>query len=175
MIDWEEVLNAQSDEELKKAKLWLFQENIRLEKEKEELVRVQDKFLLERAEFREELEMMSLKTMAENKRLKEESLFFEKKMEILKNGFQMLENDRKSFEQEKNRFENRNKDPYRDDVAGRLFESTNGSPFAVRKRYRDLVKIFHPDNLCGDASLIQAINEEYQRFLDEETISDAKA
>ena len=31
MIDWEEVINAESVEELREAKRWLFQENMRLE------------------------------------------------------------------------------------------------------------------------------------------------
>ena len=31
MIDWEEVIKAESTEELKEIKLWLFQENMRLE------------------------------------------------------------------------------------------------------------------------------------------------
>ena len=33
-MDWNEVMNAKSVEELKQAKLWLFQENIRIQNEK---------------------------------------------------------------------------------------------------------------------------------------------
>ena len=33
MIDWEEVIKAESTEELKEIKLWLFQENMRLRPE----------------------------------------------------------------------------------------------------------------------------------------------
>ena len=32
---------------------------------------------------------------------------------------------------------------------------------ALKKRYRDLLKIFHPDNLAGDNEAVQIINEEY--------------
>ena len=34
MIDWEEVIKAESTEELKEIKLWLFQENMRLKQER---------------------------------------------------------------------------------------------------------------------------------------------
>ena len=37
MIDWEEIIRTESTEELKEAKLWLFQENMRLQQERTEL------------------------------------------------------------------------------------------------------------------------------------------
>jgi hypothetical protein len=166
MIDWEEIIKSESVDELREAKLWLFQENVRLAREKENLIQMQDKFMQERGEFREELEALNLKTITERKRLKEENLFFEKKMAILQNGFRLLEEDRKKFERDKNNFEqqrayleeNTGADP--GSVARALFRTANGS-LSLRKRYRDLVKIYHPDNLCGDEELIQCINQEY--------------
>ena len=35
---------------------------------------------------------------------------------------------------------------------------------ALKKRYRDLLKIYHPDNLAGDKEVVQAINKEYERL-----------
>jgi hypothetical protein len=168
MIDWEEIINAQTDDPLREAKLWLFQENVRIAKEKENLVHMQDKFLRERGEFREELESMNLKTITERRRLKEESAFFEKKMAILQNGFRMLEEDRRNLERDRSQLEQQRAlletnafgDP--GSIARALFRSANGS-LTLRKRYRDLVKIFHPDNMCGDDDLIQCINQEYLR------------
>ena len=48
MIDWEEIIRTESTEELKEAKLWLFQENMRLQQERTELEQAKDKFLEER-------------------------------------------------------------------------------------------------------------------------------
>ena len=48
------------------------------------------------------------------------------------------------------------------DIGQILFRSVNNS-LGLRKRYRDLVKIFHPDNLFGDEELSQMINKEYLR------------
>lgn len=171
-IDWEEVYKAQSGEELRSMKLWLFQENTRLQNERSELENMQDKFIKERVRFRDEMDTLSRKMVMEQKRLREENLFFDKKLAILQDGFRKLEEDRKHFEQEKRALE-QNRKPQSaqlpgsgEDIAGILFRSA-GNPLTLRKRYRDLLKIFHPDNYCGDAELMQYINREFQRRKEE--------
>ena len=47
-----------------------------------------------------------------------------------------------------------------------LFRNVN-NPLALRKRYRELVKIFHPDNMFGDEEMMQLINKEFQRRKEE--------
>ena len=171
MIDREEIIQTESADELKKVKLWLFQENIRLENERKELEQAQDKFLKERVQFRDEMDSLNRRTVMERKRLKEENLFFDKKMAILQAGFQQLEADRKSFESEKKRFFKEQEENFYikedNDIAEALFRSVS-NPLALRKRYRDLVKIFHPDNLFGDEELVQLINKEFMRRRREE-------
>lgn len=172
MINWEEIIQTQSADELKKVKLWLFQENIRLENERKELEQAQDKFLKERVKFRDEMDSLNRRTVMERKRLKEENLFFDKKMAILQAGFQQLDADRKSFEREKKRFiaekaEKQYSIP-ESNIVETLFRSASSNPLALRKRYRDLVKIFHPDNVFGDEELVQLINKEFMRRRREE-------
>lgn len=173
MIDWEEIAGAGDEDKLKNAKLWLFQENIRLENERKELEASREKFLNERVRFRMELEELNRRTVQERKRLKEESLFFEKKLAILQDGFRQLEEDRKTLEQQKKalsrvRIQNSNQEELliSEDTVRRLFAGINNS-LALRKRYRDLIKIFHPDNLFGDEELVQMINKEYLRRKEE--------
>ena len=79
MIDWDEINKAEDTSPLKEAKLWLFRENIRLENEKKELAASQEKFLKERVRFQRELEDLNRRTVMERKRLKEESLFIDRK------------------------------------------------------------------------------------------------
>ena len=152
MIDWEEIIKAESVEELREAKLWLFQENMRLEN-------------------------LNRRMMQEKKRLKEENLFFEKKLAILQDGFRQLEEDRRRLDRERQMFDRekmeRDRMFYRqrqdeprlsgDNVALALVRNVKNNPLALRKRYKDLVKIFHPDNLFGDEELIQLINREFSR------------
>ena len=35
---------------------------------------------------------------------------------------------------------------------------------SLRKQYKELLKIYHPDNLNGDKSTIQEINTEYEKL-----------
>ncbi len=144
MIDWKEIMRIEDPEELRDARTWLFQENIRLERE--------------------------------SRRLKEENLFFEKKMAILQDGFRRLEEDRKSLERERIKLELERERTAAGSMAGLaseapvaevLFRSAD-NPLTLRKRYRDLVKIFHPDNLAGDEELVQLINREFVRRRREE-------
>ncbi len=175
-INWEAVDKAKSEDELRGMKLWLFQENIRLQNERNELEDLQDKLLEERTRFRDEMDAASRHIAMEQKRLREENLFFDKKLAILQDGFRKLDEDRQRFEQEKRRLEQsgryqRQREDVEmlgqgDSIAHVLFRSA-GNPLTLRKRYRDLLKIFHPDNFCGDAELMQYINREFQRRREE--------
>ena len=35
----------------------------------------------------------------------------------------------------------------------------------LKKRYRELMKIYHPDNQAGDTTAVQQIQEEYEKLL----------
>ena len=182
MIDWEEVIRAESSEDLRDIKLWLFQENMRLkqeyaemEQERTELEQARDKFLDERVKLRDELDELNRRTVMERKRLKEENLFFEKKMAILQEGFRQLEEDRKKFERERQALMEEAREHQAEQgleessftAVQLLFRGVN-NPLALRKRYRDLIKIFHPDNLFGDGELAGQINKEYLKRKQEE-------
>ena len=53
-----------------------------------------------------------------------------------------------------------------ENIVATLFRNAN-NPLTLRKRYRDLVKVFHPDNLLGDEELMQMINKEYSKRREE--------
>ncbi len=160
MVDWEEINRTEDEDKLRKAKLWLFQENVRLQNE------------------RKELDDLNRRILQEKKRLKEENLFFDKKLEILQDGFRKLDEDRQTLERQRRELA-RERTSYAQNqiksVSGTVMEETvrtlfrgTNNPLALRKRYRDLVKIFHPDNLFGDEELVQMINREYIRRKKEE-------
>lgn len=169
----ENVLLEGNIDKLNELKRFLFEENIRLEIKQKELNESYEKFMNERVQFVEEMKEINLRNVNERKRLKDEEKFFDKKMEILKNGFESLEADRRKFAKEKMAFEAEKKvtvnmceEAVYMDLAGSLFAGVN-NPLALKKRYRDLLKIFHPDNLCGDTEMVAVINKEYNRLKDE--------
>ena len=162
-----------SEKELKALKLWLFSENIRVETEKKKLQEMQNRYLKERVQLQEEMKLLNAKISASQQRLKQDELFFDKKMQILKSGFAQLDLDRQAFErereQERRRWRQRQAEeedyrrPLSSSDVGVLFAGVKNH-LALKKRYKDLLKIFHPDNIAGDKAVVQEINKEYERL-----------
>ena len=162
-----------SEKELKALKLWLFSENIRVETEKKKLQEMQNRYLKERVQLQEETKLLNAKISASQQRLKQDELFFDKKMQILKSGFAQLDLDRQAFEREREqeRRKWRQRQAEEEDYRRPLSSTDVGVMFAgvknllaLKKRYKDLLKIFHPDNIAGDKAVVQEINKEYERL-----------
>ena len=184
MIDLQDIVQCDNEDQLKEIKIFLFQENMRLNaekqrlaEEKEELKRMQDSFMKDRVALRDELNELNRRTTQERQRLRQDNLFFDKKMEILKDGFRALEEDRRKLEREREEFEQTRRiamngfsEPDLSGLSESDFDTLAVVLFAgitnqvlLRKRYKDLIKIFHPDNLGGDERLSRAINKEYHK------------
>jgi len=143
--------------EMRALKLWLFSENVRVETEKKNLQEMQNRFLKERMQFQEEMKLLNQRIAASQQRLKQDELFFGKKMDILKSGFAQLEQDRANFEKQKRDMEReissaRSTTRMLSDSA---FFIGVRDPMTLKKRYKDLLKIYHPDNLSGDKETMQ--------------------
>ncbi len=164
----EETLENGSKEELNELKSWLFRENVRLITAAKELEEMQERFAREKEQFQDEVKAINRKISGERDRLKEDSLFFEKKMDILKNGFAQLDMDRRRLEKERARMEAQREVMEQPaygmsrDISA-FFRGVK-NPLALKKRYKDLIKIFHPDNVAGDKEIIQMINIEYENL-----------
>lgn len=157
-------MNTMTEQELKELRRFLFEERITLLNEKKAQEEFYEKFMAERLSFRDEMKQLNLKVHEERKRLKDEQAFFDKKLMILQSGFANLEMDRKAFLKEKEQFE-RNK------VVSGKKQFDNSKLFAgvtsylgLRKRYKDLLRIFHPDNMDGDNNMSLLIKDEYERL-----------
>lgn len=172
MQDSFETILLNGDEgQLNELKRFLFEENIRLSIKQKELQEMHEKFLAERIQFQEEMKQINLRAVTERKRLRDEETFFDKKMQILKNGFAQLDADKRKLEAEKRAFKQQQSaasftKTEKSEVhvdGGMLFAGVQ-NPLALKKRYRDLLKIYHPDNLCGDTAMVTLINKEYERL-----------
>ena len=171
MENFEEKLVHGTEDELQELKSWLFRENIRLVSAAKELENMQEQFLKEKLQFQEEMKVLNRKISAERQRLKEDNQFFDKKMEILKNGFSQLDIDRRRLDKEwaKLTAERELIGDHRGYESGHAFDASAffqgvRNPVALKKRYKELIKIFHPDNVAGDNEMIQRINREYENL-----------
>ncbi len=165
VLDQEEL----SKEELNKLKSWLFKENVRIISASKELEQMQEQLQKEKEQFQEEMKSWKRKVSVERDRLKEDNLFFEKKMDILKGGFEQLDMDRRRLAKEWAKLEAQKEVMTQPSYNGMgrdvsAFFGGVRNPLALKKRYKDLIKIFHPDNVAGDKEIIQMINIEYENL-----------
>ena len=149
MLDFDEALmNADAPEDIKKLKTWMFEEQVRIQAKQDEL-----------QDFNREL------------------IFIAKKQKIIEDAYQQLALDRKALECERLNFEHERSKYRRQKMTGskpahQSYESAayDGTSFfrgvdndmALRKRYKELLKIFHPDNECGDTKTLLLIQTEYE-------------
>ena len=92
---------GEDEDALKELKHFLFKETVRIENEKKALKEDREKLIRERTQFRKEIDLLNHKMVLEHKRLKDETLFFDKKMEILPDGFKHLEEEKRSLTERK--------------------------------------------------------------------------
>jgi len=143
-----------------------------LEKDKIKFGEMLSQFQKEKKEFLHEMKALNKEIKDKQDFLLHEQLVFEKKKAILENGFQTLSKDKKRFEQELqvNRMVQRRSEEERGikeyGSVQNFFNGVNNN-LTLKKRYKDLIKIFHPDNISGDNTTIQLINEEYSTLQDE--------
>lgn len=167
-INFDETLEHGSEEELNKLKSWLFRENVRIITASKELERTREQFIKEKEQFQGEMKELNRRMSGEKKKLEQDSEFFEKKMQILKNGFEQLDIDRRRLEKERAKLDAQreimNRSTYDADRDSSVFFKGVNNILVLKKRYKDLIKIFHPDNVAGDKEIIQMINSEYENL-----------
>lgn len=163
-----ERLNVDMDtadiEELNKLKKWLFNENIRLmAKEKElederELIHVQQGLL----------QKQQRKNTIFKTQLDGQKVLFEKQWAIMEEELRRLAAEKEQFEHKKAVYRD---EIYREarksfqlDESGRVFFKGVSDGQELKKRYKELMKIYHPDNTSGDHETLLAISKEYERL-----------
>ncbi len=147
-------------------KNFLFRESIRIEAEKDDLKKYQESLDAEKYKLMMEMKEWNRKLEIERTRLKEEQKLFDRKLQILQNAYHQLDLDKKAVEREKRSVHlNKEYQSHESNVIQYVsirsfFRGVNNS-LTLKKRYKDLMKIFHPDNLCGDSETVKMINAEF--------------
>ncbi|MCR4567459.1 MAG: molecular chaperone DnaJ [Pseudobutyrivibrio sp.] len=93
---------------------------------------------------------------------------FELKWDMLIRETQKLAEDKKQFERKKKFYDqvqaNATDTYYETDnvVQGEMFFSGVSTKKDLKKRYKELIKIYHPDGESGDTATVAEINREYE-------------
>lgn len=183
------IMNADYDE-LKEMKLWLFKESIRIKQEKAELSETKADLEDARSAFEHDKAVMEAENRRyethlsiKNKQLRTQEELLNKKLETVKRGFDNLDIDRRALnarEMELRMKEaeiedrlNNSYSPECSELEDVLFRGADNM-LLLKKRYKDLMKMYHPDCLGGDNQMVQAINRAYDRQLKEYDLYDKR-
>lgn len=156
---------------------WCFQETVEMERKKqiikkacEDLAKQQKLLEQERKDFFRKKEM-------EERRIEQEHHLFEMKWKILEEEMRRLADEKLQIKKQRAFFkrveeyeESMQEDNAQEDFEKEMSGLIGDDMFFVgvkdisslKKRYKDLIKIYHPDNVAGDTEALQEINREYE-------------
>lgn len=140
-----------------KDKEWLFSENIRLRKWSDELEHKEKVFQEEKRNFEQQKKALEIgfKKLAADK----ETFMAEMKKEKAKiNAMRYEAECEKECEKDKS---SHHPDKLSGFMGPGFFGGVTGMN-SLRKRYKELLKIYHPDNKYGDSFTVACINKEYE-------------
>ena len=150
---------------------WCFEETDMIERGKQALRKEKRELERERRKLEREKHEFSIAKDIEEDRIEKEKKLFEMKWKILEAELQKLASEKKQVEKQRKFYEyvNEHEIEERSQASGQI---VRGDKFfvgvedkhALKKRYKDLIKIYHPDNASGDISTVQEINREYDKL-----------
>ena len=180
MLDFdEELMKAEAPDDIKKMKTWMFQEQVRIQAKRDELQELSRELQDMKRKLEREKNALEVREKMIKKRYDDNEIFIAKKQKIIEDAYQQLALDRKALECERLNFEHERNKYRRQKMSGSkpahqqyetgAYDSTSffrgvDSDLALRKRYKELLKIFHPDNKCGDTKTLLLIQTEYENL-----------
>ena len=180
MLDFDEALMAAEDpDDIKKMKAWMFQGQVRIQSKRDELHELSRELQDLRRKLERDKNILDMRERTIQKRYDDNEIFIAKEQKIIEDAYQQLAIDRKALECERLNFEHEKNKYRRQRMSGSksthaqyesgAYESTSffrgvDNDMALRKRYKELLKIFHPDNKCGDTKTLLLIQTEYENL-----------
>ncbi len=154
-----------NDDPQDEIKHWLFLENVRLQQERQELTEERQKLTKEKNTFEKEKKSYQSALDIQEKRLSKQKELFEKQWQIMENELRRIAKDKAAIERDR---ENLKKLQAQARNTAYMSESRFfagiSSQVGLKKRYRELLKIYHPDNEGGDDATVLLINQEYKNL-----------
>lgn len=146
------------------ARQWLLLEKTRLEQKQAELESEKAKLEQQKKDFELEQNIAEQRNRATQQQLEREQNLFQMKWRVLEEELKRLAADRKKIEREREEIEALKASQPVNDFQYSMFFVGVTNRLMLKKRYRDLIKIFHPDNIAGDNETLQEINREYEEL-----------
>lgn len=176
MMEFDEsLIDIETLDDVKSMKLWMFKEQVRIQAQQDELQDMSRELQTLKRTLEREQKALDLREKAIKKRYDDNEIFIAKKKKIIEDAYQQLALDRKALECERLNFEHEKGKYKKQRMSGARSSSFEAGAYdgtcffrgvdnelALRKRYKELLKIFHPDNKCGDTKTLLLIQTEYE-------------
>jgi seryl-tRNA synthetase len=134
---------------------------------------------VERRSLERERREFTRRVENEVKRLEQQQQLLDTKLKILEEEFAKLADEKEKVKKQKAFYRkvsdftsrttsttagNEERNSRSEVVRGDKFFSGVNSKQSIKKRYKDLIKIYHPDNMAGDSDTVREINSEYNKL-----------
>lgn len=161
------------DDPLDELKHWLFLESVRIKQEKQSLMEEKEKLEKEKKDVeKQKISLLGSISIQEKQLIRKKELF-DKQWKIVERELRRVAMDKESLDKEKRAFENERERFRQASKQAAIQARTNisntsiffagvNSFAALKRRHRELLKIYHPDNENGDQNILIAINKEYE-------------
>ncbi len=177
------VIRNNEQDEAKRFEQWRFKQTVEIEHKKQKLENEKKEIETERRRVEEDRSSLERdrralirKQESDAARVKQEKQLFDMKWKILEEELLKLAKEKQQVQRQRE-FYSRVYDYERTSnsqeahghtgtsvIRGELFFAGVSDEISLKKRYKDLIKIYHPDNLAGDTGTIQEINREYDKL-----------
>ena len=163
----------ETPDELMEFRQWFFKKTIQMERDQRALEDDKRRLQLQQDHLERERRDFCREKEADARFRAQEEYVLRMKQQVLEDELKKLANEKRYLERQREfydhvrRFQQRQEPVVRLEAAvvkGELFFIGVQSEIALKKRYKDLIKIYHPDNMCGDTETLQEINREYDRL-----------
>lgn len=166
----EDVIEEIPPEEMEKH--WMFMENVRLSHERQEIEEEWNKLKKDKKEFERLKKAKENELAIKEKQLVRQKELFDKQWGVIEKELHRIAADKDRIAREKSYIEREKANlKAEQNKANATRVVTNGAFFvgvnsesSLKKRYRELIKIYHPDSGNGDEATLLLINKEFERL-----------
>lgn len=163
----EDVLDSTKDDDIEKEKHWMFMENVRLMHERQDIIEERNKLEKEKKEFERLKKAKESELLIKEKQLRRQKDLFDKQWGVVEKELHRIAADKDRISREK-AYIDREKAQLKIEqnkshvVKNGAFFVGVTSEASLKRRYRELMKIYHPDSGNGDEATLLYINKEYE-------------
>lgn len=150
-------------------KHWMFMENVRLIHERQEIEEEREKLERDKKEFERLKKTKENELLIKEKQLIRQKELFDKQWGIVEKELHRIAHDKDRISKEKAYIERQKVELRAEQNKNHTVK--NGAFFvgvtnetSLKKRYRDLMKIYHPDSGNGDEATLLYINKEFENL-----------